>query len=254
MQTPREGESLSSKYTEEFFREHEKNDKAYRCLAEFVKKHHDGASIIDIGCGHGILVEKFRQLGLDAYGLEGSISATGMWPPSHRDKYIVHDLTDRDIFHKLPKTDIVWSTEVAEHLTEDHAKHFIDVLTRWAPRRVYFSAATFFQDRGQNPTHYNENSFEYWIDKFAKRGYCIDVSLSSQLKKCMASADPKVFGTCWWYPKNMMVFKVGKSGDNIVEDFNMHFGASDVVSKIIMDRDYYEYKYHILRQYIADNS
>ena len=148
---------------------------------------------------------------------------------------------------------IVWSTEVAEHLPYQYADHFIDVLTRKRPNRVYFSAATFFQDRGQNPTHYNENSFEYWIDKFAKKGYCIDVTLSSKLKKFMASSRES-FASCWWYPKNMIVIKRGNRGYDIDEEINIHFGANDVLSKIIMDRDYYEYKYHILRQYIAEHS
>jgi len=105
MQTPREGNTLENKYNEAFFQEHRKNGAAYTQLATFVQNQHPDTTIVDIGCGHGLLVEEFRKAGLDAYGIEGSRSAMGMWPQKHKAKYTVYDLTDKSVFDAIPKTE-----------------------------------------------------------------------------------------------------------------------------------------------------
>lgn len=69
---------------------------------------------------------------------------------------------------------LICRAKVAEHLSPEHADHFVKLLTTYEPARVFFGAATPFQDRGNNPSHLNENTFEYWIEIFQRYGYTVD--------------------------------------------------------------------------------
>jgi hypothetical protein len=63
--------------------------------------------------------------------------------------------------------DLVQSLEVAEHLPQQRASDFIDVLTAHSPL-VMFSAAV----PGQGGEHHiNEQPLQYWREKFRERGY-----------------------------------------------------------------------------------
>ena len=52
-------------------------------------------SALDVGCGHGLLVEAWREAGVArSFGLEGSPAAAAMWPEAFRDEfYKVQNLT-----------------------------------------------------------------------------------------------------------------------------------------------------------------
>ena len=47
----------------------------------------DGASVVDVGCGHGLLVEAQRAMGRKSYCVEGSADAYDAWPHAYRDEF-----------------------------------------------------------------------------------------------------------------------------------------------------------------------
>jgi 2-polyprenyl-3-methyl-5-hydroxy-6-metoxy-1,4-benzoquinol methylase len=104
---------------------------AFPAIAAAIAPHMSGktASTVDVGCGHGFLVEAWRDAGYtSSYGVEGSPEAASMWPAKHKEEfYTVQDLTTGD--YELPKTDYVTSFEVAEHLAPQHADRFVKVRT-----------------------------------------------------------------------------------------------------------------------------
>ena len=179
-----------------------------RALTPYVDKE---ASIVDVGCGHGMLVEAWRASGhtSNSYCVEGSDNVGHTWPREHIEQfYRVLDLVDHDAV--LPPTDYVQTFEVAEHLPPERAEHFVQLLTGHSPRLVFFGAATVDQDRGRNPTHVNENTMAYWVDKFDARGYGLDAARSAQIRAALLM-DPGYqtalqTGKAWWYAKNVMVF------------------------------------------------
>ena len=177
----------------------------------------DGASVVDVGCGHGLLVEAHRAAGRSAsYCVEGSADAYDAWPHAYRDEfYSVQDFAVDGA--TLPPTEIVTSFEVGEHLPP--ATAFVEMLTAHAPRLVFFGAATVRQDSqlvngkwvSMNPTHVNEQPFAYWVERFAAAGYALDAARAARLRVALF-ADPgyqKALQTCraWWYAKNLLVFR-----------------------------------------------
>ncbi|MEJ2669695.1 MAG: methyltransferase domain-containing protein, partial [Gammaproteobacteria bacterium] len=120
---------LSEQYDEEFFAQHRVLLPAFRALADLLWNHmktpqHPHPSILDVGCGHGFMVESLRQCGFTAYGIDGSSSATSLWPVQYLDCYQVGDLTQTKTLKQFPKTDCICSFETAEHLPERVSQRF----------------------------------------------------------------------------------------------------------------------------------
>ena len=201
---------LAGIYDLEFFRMHESNLPAFRELARLIDEVNDGRrdrSVLDVGCGHGFLVELLRERGYtESFGLDGSSSAQAIWPEKFRAFYTVQDLTDDSALAAVRKTDLVCSFETGEHLDERHAGDYVRLLTQYRPGLVFFSAATKYQDCGMNPTHVNEQPFSYWIGLFRRQEYELDIINTVGVRNSMF-ATAAVFSNAWWYPKNILIFR-----------------------------------------------
>jgi hypothetical protein len=204
---------LSQVYTKKFFAQFRAYGDAYPALARAISAYvPKDASIVDVGCGHGFLVEALRTSGhAESYGVEGSASGAEMWPAQFKDVfYKVQDLTAKNAAHAIPETDYVSTFEVAEHLPPTHAQHFVQMLTQHRPRLVFFGAATSLQDRGRNPSHLNEQPIAYWVRRFEKEGYALDAVRSAEVRINLLSDEgyQKALqtGRAWWFVKNVVVF------------------------------------------------
>ena len=204
--TPSEGT-----YTREFFEEHRTNEHVYPFLVEVMtgtaSSHvgRDNFSVLDVGCGHGFLVEAWRRSGTsESYCMEGSEEAIPLWPAAHMEKYYqITDLTSQEALDAVPPTDVVTTFEVGEHLPGDRADHFAGLLVRQAPSILFFGAATVNQDLGKNPSHVNEQPFAFWIKVFRRHNYVLDPWETLRLR---LSLNQKPMFKAWWYPKNILVF------------------------------------------------
>lgn len=117
------------------------------------------ASVIDVGCATGDLVEGFVQMGIVCYGLEGSKEALD-YLETDKDIVFFRDLREPI---RLPFCfDLAMCLEVAEHIEGEYAEQFVDNLVRMS-RRVLVSAAP----PGQGG-HYHVNCQprEYWEKMF----------------------------------------------------------------------------------------
>lgn len=149
-------------------------------------------SIIDVGCGVGTWLRACRELGVDdVLGLDGPyVSEQLLKIPGSKFKRtdLSKPIETSQIF------DLAISLEVAEHLPESSADHFVDSLVKLSPF-VLFSAAIPMQG-GHN--HINEQWQSYWADKFFSRGYvAID---------CIRPVVWKRDSVEWWYAQNMLLF------------------------------------------------
>lgn len=245
-------EDLTKTYNEDFFKKHEQFLPSYKKFAEYLKD--KVTSITDYGCGHGLLVKCLLEENIDAYGLEGSETAQIMWDKKYSDKYKIFDFTKEDNQNTIPKTEYVITTEVAEHLDEKYAEKFIANLLINEPKTVYFCAATKFQDLDNNPSHVNEQPFAYWIGLFTKFNYDIDLKETYELKKFFGE-NIKLFISCWWYPKNMFVFK--KKSDLIINFLHIPditfiplLNTDNKIFNLVITRDRHEYTTIMLHKYI----
>lgn len=156
------------------------------------------SSIIDIGCGQGHYLEDFARRGYrDLTGVEGS-----SWAVSHA----VHTIYQLDL--RIPpdtykhRRDLALCIEVAEHIEAEYADSLVDHVTRG--RAVAFTAAR----PGQGGTcHVNEQPKEYWVERFAARGYRYsdyeteEILVGAKIAKEIGEHVPD------WFIPNLMVFK-----------------------------------------------
>ena len=149
-------------------------------------------SVIDIGCGNGIWLSVFRELGATrTSGLDGD----------HVDRATLEiaqeDFTATDLSQPLPiggRYDLAMTLEVVEHLPKDRAESMVDDLVALAPV-VLFSAAVPGQG-GEG--HINEEWQHVWAERFARRGYRTLDPIRARIWR-----DPSI---SWWYQQNLLVF------------------------------------------------
>jgi cyclopropane fatty-acyl-phospholipid synthase-like methyltransferase len=122
-------------------------------------------SVLDVGCGEGHAVRFFHRLGLIAHGIEGL---------ELNIKRAVFPIAQHDLLagtYIMP-VDLVWSCEVAEHISEDKVDNYIDTLCNGAVIAMTHALP------GQGGHHHvNCQPKEYWIDKVCSRGYALSEDL-----------------------------------------------------------------------------
>jgi SAM-dependent methyltransferase len=155
------------------------------------------SSVIDVGCGTGVLLEALRARGCEVFGLEYAEAAL-KYCRARRLNVRQFDL-ERQVFTDTRTFDVAVSMEVAEHLPERVADRYVDLLTRLSPVIVFTAAPP-----GQGGSdHVNEQPPAYWIAKFQQRGFAHAEELSQRWReRWKAAGDVES-----WYYKNLMIFR-----------------------------------------------
>lgn len=185
-------------YDDNFYKDREKQTAyaAQRILKIILENMGDKRiqSAVDVGCGVGTWLNQIHLTCKtdDVWGYDGAYVNKGylMIPLEHFRPYNLEEriITDR-------RYDIAISLEVAEHLSPNRAKSFVEDLCLLADT-VLFSAATMFQG---GTGHKNEQRLNYWIEKFQVFGYePIDVI------RPVIWDDVKI---PVWYRQNIMLFR-----------------------------------------------
>jgi len=154
-------------------------------------------TIVDVGCGTGALLERFRAKGCTVFGLERSDAALDYCRKRELD-VLKFDI-GRDVLDLNRDFDVAISMEVAEHLPAKIADNYVALLTSLS-NTIVFTAA----HPGQGGTdHVNEQHPSYWKAKFDTLNFIFDETLSQQLQR-----DWKETGSVAnWYYQNVMVFR-----------------------------------------------
>jgi SAM-dependent methyltransferase len=133
-------------------------------------------SIVDVGCGTGVLLSACMKAGIKAVGLE--YSEAGLKICRQRGLDVRKFNIEQDVPPNL-QSELVVSTEVAEHLPAACADRFVDLLCSIANQVVLTAALP----SHSGDDHVNEQPNEYWIEKFEKRGYTFDHDLSMRWRR-----------------------------------------------------------------------
>ncbi len=124
------------------------------------------ATVMDAGCAIGLLVEKLRERGVDARGIDLSEWAIGQVPGALRPYCTLGSLTE-DL---LGSYDLITCIEVLEHMEPDDAAVACANLCRHADTIVFSSTPDCFDE----PTHLNVQPSDYWVGLFARHGFFRD--------------------------------------------------------------------------------
>ncbi len=128
-------------------------------------------SVLDAGCGLGMLVECLRQRGVDAYGVDVSEYAIQNVYPEIRPYCWVGSITE-----PLPRRyDLIVSIEVLEHLPPREAERAVENFCQHADDILFSSTPLDYKEA----THFNVQPPEYWVELFARHGFYHDVTFDA---------------------------------------------------------------------------
>lgn len=153
-------------------------------------------SMLDVGCGFGWLPYYAIQVGVDAYGVDQLCSVNGKGYLFHKNLVEKFDLGEQ--------VEMVWCTEVAEHL--DPSAHstlcdtLADNLKEGRGNYLVFSSA--FPNQGGN-VHVSERPSKYWLDQFAMR----DLGFRKDLTVSLSLLWSNINSPLYWLACNVMVFE-----------------------------------------------
>ena len=172
-------------------------------------------NVLDIGCGIGTFLARFKSAGVDVFGIDGPwVNKEMLYRNINQNEFKEQDLSKP--FNLNTKFDLVLSLEVAEHIEPAYADTFVKNLVS-AGNVIIFSAAVPDQG-GQN--HVNEQWLSYWKEKFMQHDYIVHDVLKPYFWN-----NPHVF---FWYKQNMVVV----AHKNHVFENTMHENPlEDVVHK-----------------------
>lgn len=151
-------------------------------------------SVVDVGCGTGLILKYFNEKDVDILGYEGEwINKNLIESNISFSKLKIIDFENIDL-ENLVQFDLCVCLEVAEHISENQADNFVKFLISQS-KIIVFSAAIPNQG-GFN--HINEQWSDYWDKKFDTLGY----SKMDILRPILWDFD---FVT-WPYKQNMVVY------------------------------------------------
>ncbi|HVN37865.1 MAG TPA: methyltransferase domain-containing protein [Myxococcota bacterium] len=140
------------------------------------------ASVFEFGCGRGSLLGAFADLGVPAFGCEGSEHGVAMCPRS----VFVFQADLRQPLRLNRTFDHVLCIEVAEHLPKRAARGLVTMLSAAAERGVIFAAS----GPGElGDDHINLQPSSYWESLFAEHGLVKDEPSSRALVERLAAVD-----------------------------------------------------------------
>jgi len=150
-------------------------------------------SVVELGCGLGIILREFAKQGVKVIGYEKSIDAIKNTEAPERSIFY-RDL--RNPWIVTDKYDLCICTEVVEHLESEYAFGVIRCITNLSDL-VYFTAAS-PEQKGKN--HVNLQSFSYWEKIFNHYGFYYDDLTTRVIKVGMKQRAPDINkGHRLWY-------------------------------------------------------
>jgi len=171
----------------------ERQSELYGVFAEALVRLRAPVSVVDVGCGSGLMLAKLAKHGVRVLGVDGSRAA-------FRRARISVPVVRANLEHGVPELgrfDMCLCIEVAEHLRAKSGPGLVHGLTRLSDTIVFTAASP-----GQGGTaHLNERPYSYWRSLFAEEGFT-QSGLRDQLLEAIAGIDePRYIHT------NVMVFE-----------------------------------------------
>lgn len=146
-------------------------------------------NVVDLGCGMGSYVKKFKENNINAIGFDGNPNT----PELTNNLCQVLDLSVPIKFDE--PFDWVLSLEVGEHLPKQLEDIFINNLHNNNKYGIILSWAV----KGQGGDgHFNEQNNDYIKSKICELGYLNDIKTENKFRKD---------STIWWFKNTIMVFR-----------------------------------------------
>jgi SAM-dependent methyltransferase len=126
------------------------------------------ATMLDVGCGPGGMIDVAAALGVDALGIDGDSTIT-------RPDVLIHDFTTGPM--KTAEFDLIWCVEFVEHVEAEFIPNFMQT---FAAGRVLFLTAAPPGFPGWH--HVNCQPQSYWISLLEQHGWRLDVDATTWIR------------------------------------------------------------------------
>lgn len=166
-------------------------------IADSMLRSFHPTSVVDVGCGTGVLLDRLRTQGVNVSGLEYAEAALKLCQLRELD-VVKFDVERDELPAHIQHADIVVSMEVGQQLQPSSNDRYIDLLCKIADIAIFSSATPGQGDRRPR----NEQTHQYWIEKFSQRNYAFDEALSLQWRE-----EWNTQGTAPWFYRNVMIFR-----------------------------------------------
>ena len=158
-------------------------------------------SVLDVGCANGAMVKVMRELGLNAYGIDGDFLAIKFLSDKCVRNFLsVHDYQTGNFQLKKP-IDLIWSIEFLEHVNKKYLPYILQDFQRFG-RYVVISTPP---PNSPGYHHVNCQTSEYWIKKFQSYGFKFLNSLTDRARVASKMSDRGKFVD--YFKDNGFVFK-----------------------------------------------
>ncbi len=188
-------------YDEAFWDFHEPGD--WDGFAALILRHCPARSVVDVGCGQGTLLDALRRIdlvlvvqGYDSSPIALARARARGLAVDHLDVVGLSNDEAGALAARMTSFDLAICLEVGEHIPAWHGGKLLTILS--GARRLVFSAAHPNQG-GQ--LHVNEQPANYWIDRFAARGFRLSPADSALRGELQSLALPP------WYKENIRVLE-----------------------------------------------
>ncbi len=141
----------------------------FKAFAERIDRDINPGSVLDAGCGMGLLVETLRNRGIEAWGLDISSSAISSVAPEIQQFCQVGSILEP---FSQPKYDLIVCIEVLEHLALEEVEIAVKNLCQHADD-IFFSASPLEDKQNRRIT---VRPPEYWSAIFFRHGFVRDVN------------------------------------------------------------------------------
>lgn len=170
--------------------------------AEFIVEKFHPKTVLDIGCAYGELTKALVDLGIEAYGIDGSEYAISNSDKSIRDKLFKVNLNSDKFPFEDKKFDVIGSFYSVEHI------HNIDFFASELRRTLKDTGIAWFltpneAEEGRNETDVFTNKFEDWKKIFEKNNFNVTkfsphemMALTGKLGKFKFYKLPKPLQNC----------------------------------------------------------
>ena len=170
--------------------------------AEFIVEKFHPKTVLDIGCAYGELTKALVDLGIEAYGIDGSEYAISNSDKSIRNKLFKVNLNSDKFPFEDKKFDVIGSFYSVEHI------HNIDFFANELRRTLKDTGIAWFltpneDEEGRNETDVFTNKFEDWKTIFEKNNFKVTkfsphemMALTGKLGKFKFYKLPKPLQNC----------------------------------------------------------
>lgn len=137
----------------------------FRPLSQLIKDHFKPKRVLDIGCAKGVFVYAFREIGVEAYGVDVSAYAISCAPTSVRPFLRVVDLEKEPLPYKDGYFDFVTFFGTIEYLN-DH-RELIKEIERVTANNGSLLLTTVYRKPKDDYYRINVHSKRFWLKEFS---------------------------------------------------------------------------------------